>query len=150
MERPGAAQRDIGLPVGHVADALRSLAGTDRQTRRRSQEARFYVVASLILGAIEPAVEMARRIEDAGIRVLEFNVGVPYASQAKAGNVATELSPERLAAQVAAVRAAVTPLWVKTSGQSDACRRWPGQALTPAPTPSSWLAVCWALFPIDT
>ena len=79
-----------------------------------------YVVASLILGQIEPAVEMARRIEAAGLRVLEFNVGVPYASQTSKGNVTTELSPERLAAQVAAVRAAVSlPLWVKTTGQSE-------------------------------
>ena len=79
-----------------------------------------YVVASLILGQIEPAVEMARKVEAAGIRVLEFNVGVPYASQTKKGNVATELSPERLAEQVLAVRKAVKlPLWVKTSGQSE-------------------------------
>jgi dihydroorotate dehydrogenase len=88
----------------------------DAEAKKRDS----YVVASLILGAVAPAVEMARRIEDAGIRVLEFNVGVPYASQTKAGNVATELSPERLAVQVAAVRAAVKiPLWVKTSGQSE-------------------------------
>ena len=88
----------------------------DAEAKKRDS----YVVASLILGQIEPAVDMARRIEDAGLRVLEFNVGVPYASQTKKGNVATELSPERLAAQVSAVRAAVKlPLWVKTSGQSE-------------------------------
>jgi dihydroorotate dehydrogenase (NAD+) catalytic subunit len=95
---------------------LEQTVALDAEAKKRD----CYVVASLILGQIEPAVEMARKIEEAGIRVLEFNVGVPYASQTKKGNVATELSPERLAEQVAAVRKAVKlPLWVKTSGQSE-------------------------------
>jgi dihydroorotate dehydrogenase (NAD+) catalytic subunit len=95
---------------------LEQTARLDAKAKKRD----CYVVASLILGEIEPAVEMARKIEAAGLRVLEFNVGVPYASQTKKGNVATELSPERLAEQVTAVRKAVKlPLWVKTTGQSE-------------------------------
>jgi dihydroorotate dehydrogenase len=95
---------------------LEQTVALDAEARKRD----CYVVASLILGQIEPAVQMARKVEAAGLRVLEFNVGVPYASQTKKGNVATELSPERLGEQVAAVRAAVKlPLWVKTSGQSE-------------------------------
>ena len=95
---------------------LEQAATLDAEARKRDA----YVVASLILGQLEPAVAMARRVEAAGLRVLEFNVGVPYGSQTQKGNVATELSPERLGEQVAAIRAAVSlPLWVKTSGQSE-------------------------------
>ena len=93
------------------------------QTARLDREARehdAYVVASIILGALDPAIEMARQVEQAGIRVMEFNIGVPYGSQTKKGNVATELSTDRVADQVAAIRRAVSiPVWVKTSGQSE-------------------------------
>ncbi|MBI5114367.1 tRNA-dihydrouridine synthase [Rhodoplanes serenus] len=92
------------------------------QTARLDREARAhdsYAVASLILAGLEPCVAMARQVEEAGIRVLELNIGTPYASQAK-GAVATELDPARVAEIVAAVRAAVSiPLWVKISGQSE-------------------------------
>ncbi len=78
-----------------------------------------YAVASVILAALDPAVAMARRIEQSGIRILELNIGTPYASQAK-GVVSTELDPERVRTIVAAVRAAIKiPLWVKLSGQSE-------------------------------
>jgi dihydroorotate dehydrogenase (NAD+) catalytic subunit len=78
-----------------------------------------YAVASLILAQLDPAIEMARRIEQAGVRVLELNIGTPYASQAR-GVVSTELDPARVTAIVAAVRAAIgIPLWVKLTGQSE-------------------------------
>ncbi|WP_173932448.1 dihydroorotate dehydrogenase [Chelativorans sp. Marseille-P2723] len=88
----------------------------DREAKKQDA----YVIASLILGALEPAVAMARQIEQAGIRVMEFNVGVPYGSQTAKGNVATELSTEGIREQVSAIRSAVSiPVWVKTSGQSE-------------------------------
>ena len=78
-----------------------------------------YAVASLILAALDPAIEMARAFEAAGVRILELNIGTPYASQAR-GAVATELDPARVATIVAAVRAAIKiPLWVKLTGQSE-------------------------------
>jgi dihydroorotate dehydrogenase (NAD+) catalytic subunit len=78
-----------------------------------------YAVASLILAALDPAIEMARAVEAAGVRILELNIGTPYASQAR-GAVATELDPARVATIVAAVRAAIKiPLWVKLTGQSE-------------------------------
>ncbi|MDQ0469810.1 hypothetical protein [Labrys wisconsinensis] len=93
------------------------------QCRRADALARRHdcvLVASLILGALEPALAMARQVEAAGLRVLEFNIGTPYASQAAAGAVSTELSPERVGTIVAAVRAAVSlPLWIKLTGQSE-------------------------------
>lgn len=55
-------------------------------------------VPSIILAAEEPALDMARRIEAAGLRVLEFNIGTPYASEAAKGAVSTVLSSERVGA----------------------------------------------------
>ena len=62
---------------------------------------------------------MAKQVEQAGVRVLELNIGTPYASQAK-GVVSTELDPERVTMIVSAVRQAIgIPLWVKITGQSE-------------------------------
>ncbi|WP_367615954.1 beta/alpha barrel domain-containing protein [Plastoroseomonas hellenica] len=78
------------------------------------------LVASLVLADIDAALGLARRIEQAGLRALEFNIGTPYASQAVKGAVSTELSPERVGTLVAAMRGAVSlPLWVKLTGQSE-------------------------------
>ena len=94
---------------------LDQTAQLDREAKREDS----YAVASLILAELEPALRMARAIEAAGIRILELNIGTPYASQAK-GVVATELDPQRVHAIVGAVRAAVSiPLWVKITGQSE-------------------------------
>lgn len=93
------------------------------QTARLDREARAfesYAVGSLILAELEPAVRMARQVEEAGVRILELNIGTPYASQAAKGAVSTELDPQRITAIVSAVRAAVTiPLWIKITGQSE-------------------------------
>lgn len=92
------------------------------QTARLDREAQTYdsyAVASLILADLAAAVTMAQQVEQAGIRILELNIGTPYASQAK-GVVSTELDPANVSAIVAAVRAAVTiPVWVKITGQSE-------------------------------
>ncbi len=86
---------------------------------REAKACDSYAVASLILAALDPAIDMARRIEQAGLRILELNIGTPYASQAR-GVVATELDPARVTAIVGTVRAAIgIPLWVKLTGQSE-------------------------------
>jgi dihydroorotate dehydrogenase (NAD+) catalytic subunit len=77
-------------------------------------------IASLIFADMDQALNMARQIEQAGIRVLELNIGTPYASEAKKGTVTTELNPQRVESIVSTVRKAVSiPLWVKTTGQSE-------------------------------
>lgn len=92
------------------------------QTTKLDREAKdydSYAVASVILSGLDNTIAMARQIEQAGIRVLELNIGTPYASQAK-GAVSTELDPARIQTIVSAVRAAITiPLWVKITGQSE-------------------------------
>ncbi|MGH6862549.1 MAG: tRNA-dihydrouridine synthase, partial [Phyllobacterium sp.] len=93
------------------------------QTSRPDREARSddaIVVASIILSGLDHAVAMAKQIEQAGLRVLELNIGTPYASQAAKGAVSTELNPARITMIVSAVRAAVSiPVWVKITGQSE-------------------------------
>ncbi|MDI3468437.1 MAG: hypothetical protein OJF62_000500 [Pseudolabrys sp.] len=77
------------------------------------------VVASLIVADIDRTVAMAKQVEQTGLRVLELNIGTPYASQAR-GVVSTELEPERVLNIVSMVRAAIKiPLWVKITGQSE-------------------------------
>lgn len=78
------------------------------------------LVASLILADLDAALGLARQVEQAGLRTLEFNIGTPYGSQAVKGAVSTELSPERVGSLVAAMRRTVSlPLWVKLTGQSE-------------------------------
>lgn len=94
---------------------LAQTAELDRQARTRDA----YAVASLILASLDALIGMAKQVEQAGIRILELNIGTPYASQAK-GVVATELDPANVGTIVRAVRAAVSiPLWVKITGQSE-------------------------------
>jgi len=92
------------------------------QTAQLDREAKAvgaYAIASLIVADLAQAVAMAKQVEQAGLRVLELNIGTPYASQAK-GVVSTELDPERVAMIVSTVRQAIDiPLWVKITGQSE-------------------------------
>jgi dihydroorotate dehydrogenase (NAD+) catalytic subunit len=93
------------------------------QSRRLDRLAREHdcvVVASLILADLDNAVGLARSIEQAGLRVLEFNIGTPYAKEARKGVVSTEVLPERVGMIVSTIRAAVAlPLWIKITGQSE-------------------------------
>jgi dihydroorotate dehydrogenase (NAD+) catalytic subunit len=92
------------------------------QTARLDREARAmdaYAVASLIVADLSEAVRMARLVEQAGIRILELNIGTPYATQAR-GVVSTELDPARVFDIVQSVCKAVSiPVWVKITGQSE-------------------------------
>ena len=92
------------------------------QTVQMDREARAcnsYAVPSVILADLDAAVQMAKQIEQAGLRILELNIGTPYASQAK-GAVSTELDPANVAMIVSTVRKTISlPLWVKITGQSE-------------------------------
>jgi dihydroorotate dehydrogenase (NAD+) catalytic subunit len=105
-----------GLYPGSFEQWLESVSKLDREAANNDA----YVAASIILGNLDHAIDMARKVQDAGLRLLELNIGTPYASQAAKGAVSTELLPERVSAIVGAVRGAVSiPLWVKISGQSE-------------------------------
>ncbi len=90
---------------------VETLAALDAEAAARDS----YVVPSLIVGALDAAVEMARAFEQAGLRWLELNVGAPHAQEAVASAIGTggEL--------VRPIRAAVTlPLSVKVATLEDA------------------------------
>lgn len=78
-----------------------------------------YVIGSIILADLDAAVAMARQIEAAGIRVLEFNIGTPYGDEAS-GVVSTERATARVTEIIRAVCDAVDiPVWAKITGQSE-------------------------------
>lgn len=87
---------------------------------RIAREHDCLLIASLILADLDQAEGLARQVEQAGLRALEFNIGTPYASQAVKGAVSTELLPERVREIVARIRATVSiPLGIKLTGQSE-------------------------------
>ncbi len=105
-----------GLQPRAFDDWLGGVAALDREAG--SMDA--IVAASIILAGLDAAVDMARKVEAAGIRLLEFNVGTPYADEASHGGVTTERSAARVREQVAAICSAVRiPVWVKLTGQSE-------------------------------
>lgn len=119
--KPGAPLSAVvacrsGLTPASFGSWLEETAKLDREAKPRDS----FVVASLILAELDAAVAMARQIEQAGVRVMELNIGTPYASVAGKGVVSTELDPRRIIEIVSAVRAAISiPLWVKITGQSE-------------------------------
>ena len=105
-----------GLYPGSFDQWLDMVARLDREAAKQGA----YVAASLILGDLDHAIAMAKQIEQAGLRLLELNIGTPYASQAAKGAVSTELLPERVDMIVRRMRAEISlPLWVKVTGQSE-------------------------------
>ena len=97
----------------------------------------------MIFADMDPALEMARQIEQAGMRVLELNIGTPYARRGAAGAVTTELDPARVEAIVSTVRKAIgIPLWVKITGQSERVPELADAAFARARIRWSWRAAC--------
>jgi dihydroorotate dehydrogenase (NAD+) catalytic subunit len=95
---------------------LEDAVALDREAKRQDA----YAIPSIIVADLDRAVEMARRVEQAGLRALELNIGTPYATEARKGAVTTEFNPDRATAMVAAVAGAVSiPVWVKLTGQSE-------------------------------
>ena len=105
-----------GLQPRAFDDWLGAVAALDREAR--AQDA--YVAGSIILAGLAEAVAMAKAFEAAGVRLLEFNIGTPYADEAAHGGVTTERAAARVREQVSALCAAVRiPVWVKLTGQSE-------------------------------
>ncbi|MFM9887982.1 MAG: hypothetical protein ACKVQT_33570 [Burkholderiales bacterium] len=105
-----------GLQPRAFDDWLGAIAALDRE----AQSMDAMVAASMILSGLDAAVDMARQVEAAGIRLLEFNVGTPYGDEASHGGVTTERSAARVRQQVAAICNAVRiPVWVKLTSQSE-------------------------------
>jgi dihydroorotate dehydrogenase (NAD+) catalytic subunit len=105
-----------GLGPASFAEWLDHAVRMDREARADDVMA----VASIILADMDCTLDMARQVEQAGLRVLELNIGTPYAREAKKNTVSTELDPARVESIVSTVRKVVSiPIWVKTTGQSE-------------------------------
>jgi len=107
--RSGLVQRDF---EGWIDE----LAVLDRQAS--SQDA--YVIPSLILSDLEQCASFAEQIEQAGLRVLELNIGAPHGEEAAKGAIVLERDTDRIEQIVRQIRQATTlPLWIKLTGQSE-------------------------------
>lgn len=105
-----------GLAQQSFDEWLAMIATLDREAATQSA----YVVASLILADLDRCVEMARAVEQAGIRILELNIGAPHGNEAVKGAIVLERDAARVTAIVKRVRAAISlPLWIKLTGQSE-------------------------------
>jgi len=92
------------------------IASLDIEARRDDA----LVAGSLILADLSEAVSIAVKMRDAGLRLIEFNVGAPYGDEAASGAIVTERAADRVRQQVSAVCSAVDiPVWVKLTGQSE-------------------------------
>ncbi|WP_186091279.1 dihydroorotate dehydrogenase [Burkholderia gladioli] len=79
-----------------------------------------FVIPSLILSDLEQCAHHAAQIEQAGLRVLEVNIGAPHGEEAARGAIRLERDAERITHIVARLRASTTlPLWIKLTGQSE-------------------------------
>ncbi|EJM61028.1 dihydroorotate dehydrogenase [Pseudomonas sp. GM49] len=107
--RSGLVQRDF---EGWIDE----LAVLDRQAK--SQDA--FVIPSLILSDLEQCARFAQQIEQAGLRVLELNIGAPHGEEAAKGAIVLERGTDRIEQIVRRIRQATNlPLWIKLTGQSE-------------------------------
>ena len=105
-----------GLSPLAFDDWLDLLSRTDRFARKHDA----YVIASVIPADVATAVNYARRMEAAGARIVELNIGAPHGGEAAPGAILLEREAARVKQITAQVRAALSgPLWVKLTGQSD-------------------------------
>lgn len=117
-EAPAAATiaTRSGLPRIPFEQWMEQAVALDRAAKLEDA----YVIPSIIVADLDRAVEMARLLDQAGLRAMELNIGTPYGSEADKGTVTTEFDPARARAMVAAVAGAVSmPVWVKLTGQSE-------------------------------
>ena len=91
-------------------------ARLDRAARDRDA----YVIASIIPADLAVAVDLVRQVDQAGLRIIEVNIGAPHGGEAKAGAITLERAAARVEDMTRAVRAATQrPLWIKLTGQSE-------------------------------
>ncbi|WP_437880441.1 dihydroorotate dehydrogenase [Pseudomonas sp. LRF_L74] len=109
MGRSGLLQRDFEPWLDELVRLDRSAAQQDA-----------YVIPSLILSDLDQCVAYAQQIEQAGLRVLEVNIGAPHGEEAAKGAIRLERGAERIEMITRRLREATSlPLWIKLTGQSE-------------------------------
>ena len=99
-----AARRSPAARVSRRSRSTRGSSRPSRSTEKRGQ--RRLRGREPDPGELDPAIDMARRIEQAGVRVLD-SISARLMRARRAACVSTELDPARVTAIVAAVRAAI-------------------------------------------
>ncbi len=115
----GARETDLSLfcRSGLVQAAAEEWFALIGELDREAMAAERFVAASIIPAALDAAVELARRAGEAGIRVLELNIGSPQSLEAAPDTILLESDAARLKHVVGQVRAAFDGrLWVKLPG----------------------------------
>ena len=105
-----------GLYQGTFDQWLDLIIALDREAIRNDS----FVVPSVILSDLEQCVRHVTRIAEAGLRLVEVNIGAPHADEAARGAIVLERDAERVEQITRRVRAATAlPLWIKLTGQSE-------------------------------
>ncbi len=93
--------------------------GVLRDSDRYARQHDAVVVASLIPADAAIAAALAKRMVEAGARILELNIGAPHGAEAAPGAITLERDAERVRDLTGLIRRQVAvPLWVKLTGQS--------------------------------
>jgi dihydroorotate dehydrogenase (NAD+) catalytic subunit len=105
-----------GLTPKPFDEWLEMAARLDRRARERDA----FVIASIIPADLAAAVELVRKVDAAGLRIIEVNIGAPHGGEAKAGAITLERAAARVGDMTREVRGATrAPLWIKLTGQSE-------------------------------
>ena len=103
-----------GLAQTPLNEYLPMLAELDRYAQTKQS----YVVGSITVARAEPAAEIAARMQQAGLRWIELNLGAPHGRES--GAVSQITARDAVSAYVRTVRRAVSvPLAVKLTAQAD-------------------------------
>jgi len=89
------------------------LAGLDRNAKETGR----YVAASIVLSDLPEATGLATMADQAGLRILELNIGAPHSAAVDSDAISAATEPERVSAIVERIRAAFPgSLWIKLTG----------------------------------
>lgn len=103
-----------GLAQTPIDEYLPMLAELDRYAQTKQS----YVVGSITVARAEPAAEIAARMQQAGLRWIELNLGAPHGRES--GAVSQITARDAVSAYVRRVRRAISvPLAVKLTAQAD-------------------------------
>ena len=104
-----------GLFPGSFNGWLKTLTIMDNYAKDKDA----YCIASLIPAEISKLIDNAKAVEDAGIRILEVNVGAPHGEEAAKGAILLEREAEHIHEITSKLRSAIDiPFWIKLTGQS--------------------------------
>lgn len=117
-----------GLQPMATDDWIERIARLDAEARQRDA----WVAGSLILADLGEAVSIARSMEQAGLRLIEFNVGAPYGDEAASGQSLPSAPPTGFANRLRlSARRSVFRSGSSSPARAKTWRAWPPLRATP-------------------